>query len=113
MTKYNKATLHANGETKEFSNAEDAKRLRAAFHANYFLNHDGTKEFGVTADASTFVELDVDTTATPLAPKPQCDNYGQCSEAVSESVSESVSQSVSESVSESQSQSDSNSESQA
>ena len=101
MTKYIKATLHANGETKEFSNAEDAKRLRAAFNANYFFNHDRTKEFGVTADASTFIELDVDTTATPLAPKPQCDNYGQCSESQSQSVSES------------QSQSDSNSESQA
>lgn len=78
MTKYLKATLHSNGETKEFATPEDAKRLRTAFKADYFLSQDGTKEYGVTAHASTFIELEVDTTATPLAPKPNCDNYGEC-----------------------------------
>lgn len=76
MTKYTKGTLHANGETQEFATAEDAKRLRAAFKAAYFKSSDGTVEYGVTADASTFVVLTIDTTATPLAPKPNCDNYG-------------------------------------
>lgn len=78
MTKYTKATLHANGEKQEFPNAEDAKRLRAAFKAAYFKSSDGTVEYGVTADASTFVVLTIDTTATPLAPKPNCDNYCGC-----------------------------------
>ena len=77
MTKYTKATLHANGEKQEFATAEDAKRLRAAFKAAYFKSSDGTVEYGVTADASTFVVLTIDTTDTPLAPKPNCDNYGQ------------------------------------
>ncbi|MDG4968258.1 MucBP domain-containing protein [Lactococcus lactis] len=80
MTKYTKATLHANGETQEFATAEDAKRLRAAFKAAYFKSSDGTVEYGVTADASTFVVLTIDTTATPLAPKPNCDNYGDCAD---------------------------------
>lgn len=80
MTKYTKATLHANGETQEFATAEDAKRLRAAFKAAYFKSSDGTAEYGVTADASTFVVLTIDTTATPLAPKPNCDNYGDCAD---------------------------------
>ncbi|WP_162551447.1 Ig-like domain-containing protein [Lactococcus lactis] len=80
MTKYTKATLHANGEKQEFATAEDAKRLRAAFKAAYFKSSDGTVEYGVTADASTFVVLTIDTTATPLAPKPNCDNYGECAD---------------------------------
>lgn len=80
MTKYTKGTLHANGEKQEFATAEDAKRLRAAFKAAYFKSSDGTVEYGVTADASTFVVLTIDTTATPLAPKPNCDNYGNCAD---------------------------------
>lgn len=76
MTKYTKATLHANGEKQEFATAEDAKRLRAAFKAAYFKSSDGTVEYGVTADASTFVVLTIDTSAISLAPKPNCDNYG-------------------------------------
>lgn len=75
MTEYTKATLHANGEKQEFTTPADAKRLRAAFNAAYFKTSDGTKEFGVTADASTFVELTVATPA-PLGPKPSCDNWG-------------------------------------
>lgn len=77
MTKYLKAVLHANGETQEFSTPEDAKRFRAAFDATYFKSADGTTEYGVTARASAFAVLTVDTTATPLADKPNCDNYGK------------------------------------
>lgn len=76
MTKYLKAVLHANGETQEFSTPEDAKRFRAAFDATYFKSADGATEYGVTARASAFAVLTVDTTATPLADKPNCDNYG-------------------------------------
>lgn len=78
MTKYTKATLHANGETQDFSTAEDARRLRAAFKANYFKSSDGTVEYGVTSEASTFVVLTIDQTAVKLADKPNCDNYGNC-----------------------------------
>lgn len=76
MTKYLKAVLHANGETQEFSTPEDAKRFRAAFDATYFKSADGATEYGVTVRASAFAVLTVDTTATPLADKPNCDNYG-------------------------------------
>lgn len=78
MTKYLKAVLHANGETQEFSTPEDAKRFRAAFDANFFKSDDGATEYGVTARASTFAVLDIDTTATPLADKPNCDNFDSC-----------------------------------
>lgn len=78
MTKYLKAELHANGEKQEFATPEDAKRLRAAFDANYFKSADGNTEYGVTANASTFAVFTIDKTNTPLAPKPNCDNYGQC-----------------------------------
>ncbi|OJG76523.1 hypothetical protein RV10_GL003660 [Enterococcus pallens] len=47
---------------------------------NFFVSSDGTKEFGVTNRSSQFVELTIDPTATPLAPKPNCDNYGHCPE---------------------------------
>lgn len=76
MTKYLKAVLHANGEKQEFTTPEDAKRFRAAFNANYFKSADGTIEYGVTAGASSFAVLTIDKTATPLADKPNCDNYG-------------------------------------
>jgi hypothetical protein len=76
LTKYLKAVLHANGETQEFSTPEDAKHFRAAFDATYFKSADGATEYGVTARASAFAVLTVDTTATPLADKPNCDNYG-------------------------------------
>lgn len=80
MAKYTQAVLHSNGETQTFSTPEDAKNLRSQFKANYFKSSDGTTEYGVTSNASTYVVLTIDTTATPLAPKPNCDNYGKCPE---------------------------------
>lgn len=78
MTKYTKATLHANGEKQDFATAEDAKRLRAAFEGNYFVSSDGNTEYGISNTTSAFVALTIDKTATALDPKPNCDNYGQC-----------------------------------
>ena len=90
MAKYLSAELHSNGETVAFATPEDAKRLRDNFTAHYFKNAGGTKEYGVTANASTYVVLTIDQTATPLAPKPNCDNYGSCLESVSDSSSTSA-----------------------
>ena len=64
-----------------FSSPEDAKNLKASMKNNgmvFFPSSDGAKEFGVTVRSSQFVELTVDQTATPLAEKPNCDNYGKC-----------------------------------
>ncbi|MFB8449009.1 hypothetical protein ACFC3Z_07935 [Enterococcus thailandicus] len=81
MAKYTQAVLHANGETMTLSTPENAKALRASLKndgMNFFVTSDGAKEIGVTTRSSQFVELTIDQTATPLAPKPNCDNYGQC-----------------------------------
>jgi len=47
----------------------------------FFKSTDGTKEYGFSNIASMFAVLTIDTTATPLASKPNCDNYGKCPEA--------------------------------
>ncbi|MGM0341680.1 hypothetical protein [Enterococcus sp. AZ007] len=81
MAKYTQAVLHSNGESVTFLSHEDAKNLRALLKRNgmeFFFAEDGAKEIGVTARSSQFVELTVDQTATPLAEKPNCDNYGDC-----------------------------------
>lgn len=77
MTKYMKAELHANGETIKFDTGVEADRLRANFEANYFKTEDGTLEYGVNSEASTFVVL---TLGEPpmLGEKPSCNNYCQC-----------------------------------
>lgn len=83
MAKYTQAVLHSNGETVTLTTPEDAKNLRALLKRDgmdFFISKDGLKEFGVTTRSSQFVELTIDTTATPLADKPNCDNYGTCPE---------------------------------
>lgn len=78
MAKYTKGTLHANGETIEFTGDVNAKRLRDNFPASYFFTEDRTKEYGIISGSPSFVELDVDPTPTPLLEKPNCDNWGKC-----------------------------------
>lgn len=81
MAKYTQAVLHSNGETVTFTTPGDAKNLRALLKKDgmdFFVSSDGTKEFGVTNRTSQFVELTIDPAATPLADKPNCDNYDQC-----------------------------------
>lgn len=83
MAKYTQGELHSNGETVTFATPEDAKNLRAQMKRDgmyFFITNDGSKEVGVTTRSSQFVELTIDTTATPLADKPNCDNYGACPE---------------------------------
>lgn len=85
MAKYTQAVLHANGETVTLATPADAKNLRALMKSdgmNFFTTSDGAKEIGVTTRSSQFVELTIDQATTPLAPKPNCDNYGDCSSPV-------------------------------
>lgn len=78
MAKYTKGELHANGETLAFTTPEETKSFRLASDMKFFKSTDGTKEYGFSNIASMFAVLTIDTTALPLADKPNCDNYGDC-----------------------------------
>lgn len=81
MAKYTQGELHANGETLTFTTPEETKSFRLASDMKFIKSTDGTKEYGFSNIASMFAVLTIDTTATPLASKPNCDNYGKCPEA--------------------------------
>ncbi len=80
MAKYTTGELHANGETLSLDSHEDVKNFRSMSGMKFFKSSDGTKEFGFSDNASMFAVLTIDQSATPLAPKPNCDNYGTCPE---------------------------------